>query len=203
MNRKISDVELLTKIKQEDKWALIQLWQRYQPVVHKRSNYMMKVVYLSYEKEDLLQEFFLSFLDAVEYVDMDKIPSSSFHFSTIFFYFLRNKEAKIKKKYFRNIKNIEFGDYEELIEPDKEKRTLEFGGGTHFTFNEEAILLSRIDLPLFRKILSEKQNEILSHLLQDRKIKDISRVTGEKYMRVYHNVVAIREKAKSFFEGAN
>lgn len=213
--QKISDYELMRRVVNEnDEWAKIHLWHRYQPVVHKRASYMMTIVGSRWEKDDLIQEFFLSFLKAIDYIDLSKIPDESFHFGTIYFFFLRKTENKIKKIHFR-LNGIEEDSYEKLFHPELEntkdhndifvdpraKETVSHS--VHFDFDESSVLFNSVELPAFRSKLSSDQNSVLDDLLERKKIADISRTRKQKYMHVYKIVIDIRKKAKHHFVGVN
>lgn len=209
---KISDYELMKKIVEEDDgWSKIQLWHRYQPVVHKRSNYMMTIVGSRWEKDDLIQEFFLSFLRALDYIDLSKIPDTTFHFGTIYYFFLRKTENKIKIKHFQ-LNKVEEDSYEKLFHPELSQDNASDSGYEYraketiqhnpiFEFDESSILFNSMELPAFRKSLTLDQDDILSDILEKKKIVDISKSRKQKYSQVYKIVVQIREKAKQHFEG--
>jgi len=212
--KKISDYELMKRIvEDEDEWSKIHLWHRYQPVVHKRANYMMTVVSSRWEKDDLIQEFFIAFLKAVEYINLEKIPDESFHFGTIYFFFLRKVENRIKIHHFKTL-SVESESYEKLFHPESnsqdnsksihDKKATETIKHSHiFDFDESSVLFNSIELPSFRKILTPDQNNVLSDLLARKKIVDISNSRNEKYGQVYKMVKEIREKAKTHFEAVN
>lgn len=211
---KISDYELMRKVSlEEDEWSKIQLWHRYQPVVHKRANYLMTIVSSRWEKDDLIQEFFLAFLKTIDYIDMEKIPDESFHFGTLFFFFLRKVENRIKIQYFRSI-NVESESYDNLFEGNSNSQ--EDSNNTYgtkasntiktseiFQFDESSVLFNAVELPSFRKILTRDQNNILTDLLEKKKIVDISDSRNQKYSHVYKIIKEIRMKAHSHFVGVN
>lgn len=212
---KISDYELMKRVVEEnDEWSKIHLWHRYQPVVHKRSNYLIKVVGSRWEIEDLIQEFFIAFVNALDYIDLEKIPDETFHFGTIYFFFLRKTENRIKNKHFK-ISRIEEDSYERLFHPEKsilnnndavfEKKAKNavMNNTSIFDFDESSVLFQSVELPSFRKTLTPDQNVILTDVLQRKKIVDISKSRKQKYSQVYKIITEIREKAKNHFVGVN
>ena len=212
--KKISDYGLMKKIVEEnDEWSKIHLWHRYQPVVNKRATYLMSIVSSHWEKDDLIQEFFLSFLKAVDYIDLEKIPDETFHFGTLYFFFLRKTENRIKNKYFKRLKDEV--SYEDIFHPEKDgyscndsiidiraKETIH-NNPVKFDFDDSSILFKSVELPDFRKKLTETQNSILTGILERRKIVDISKSLSQKYSKTYIDVVRIREEAKNHFVGVN
>lgn len=209
MKHKISDFQLMKSIKENnDEWSLSMLWKRYQPMVHKRTNYLYSIVRSRFDYEDIYQEFFLSFIKAIEYLDISKIPDSSFHFSTIYFFFLRKKEYKIKKEYFRlQEKEIEIASYSSIFEGVSDQPTDDSSYKhliPNFLVEEGRDVIygnsAQDKLKNLYENLNSRQQMILDLLLSSSSISDISKALNEKYHVIYKEVKKIREKTKSFFE---
>ena len=193
----MTDYDLLLDIKTSpegaDTWPRLQLWNRYQPAVHKRSRYMLGIVGSNLEYNDIVQEFFFSFHDAIDYYDPEKAPSEDFKFGTILFYFLRKKENKIKRNYFSLCEQI---DQDASLERGESSSTV----SEDDVSNLSSFIFLRIDYPEFRNMLSKKEIKILDYLVHEQlSTTEIARKEGTHYEGIRRITTQLRTKAKKYF----
>lgn len=207
MKTKTSDYELLSQIKRKDLkeniWEKITLWDRYQPVVHKRARYTHGIVAFSFEYEDIVQDFYLAFEKALNYINMEKIPTRNFHFGTIYFYFLRKAEKKLKKAHFLSYKNQIIHSFANLFESNNETEEFYCKHLPSFVLNFDELasyLEETISTKIF-KILTKNEKIIVDELLQSKSITAISKSRQEEYFKTYKQVCKIKLKLKSIIEG--
>lgn len=209
----MTDYDLLLDIKTtpddaDDMWPRLQLWNRYQPVIYKRTRYLMSILRSKYEQNDIVQELFIAFHDAVDYVDMEKIPSEDFKFGTVLFFFLRKQEKKIKDHYFRKLSKDKRESYETLFSSNVDSE--ELNDSTSYIpenkmgMSENTLLFFRVELPRFQKKLDYLEKKVFQHLLSEKvSIREISRREKLSYAKTRNIALQIRAKAKNHFKDFN
>lgn len=208
---KLTDLEIIRKIKEGDTWYQSQLWKRYQGQVYINSKRIKSRVGNRMEMEDISQELFFAFNDAVNYFDLKKVKIETFHFSTIFFFFIKKTEEKILKKVIR-MNNLEFSSfsYDEIFTEDESSLSVLQGGPSKFrniipeSYYDKDMIHRKMEskskaFSIFFNSLSSEEKEILEEILQSKKMSVIAKEKNVSYYQVRKIFLKIKESAKDFW----
>jgi hypothetical protein len=203
--KKISDLDLIKKIKKDNcEFSKVQLWTRYQPLVHKKSLGTFRYFKNYLSLNDIHQDMYLAFEKALKYFDIKKAVSPDFKFGTIFHYFILKVRRKYKKEYFKHQES--FVSYEEIFE-EKSSDSENDSGFRNLIPNDyiekfdalnEMINSDEATLNFF-KTLDDFQLSIVDELLQSKNMKEISLEKKLPYNKIYKEVKLIKEKANNYF----
>jgi DNA-directed RNA polymerase specialized sigma subunit len=203
----MTDLEMLKRIKNENDLEIRNLlWEKYQAKV--ASSFFKNAKFfndIGLSLEDYKQEAFFSFIDCIEYIDLEKMENSESNFGTSFYFFL----LKIKNKNQRELAHMGIPIYlssmESKDEVDESTSGLKkaFNSKTAIDFDDQ--LKTKVVSSIVQKYVSEqpeKKRQILQMYMEDVSVKDISERMKMNYMKVYKFIRSTKNELTTIYSNA-
>lgn len=207
----MTDIELLKKIKNENSIECRDaLWNRYQGKIYNtyfKSKSFYNLVDVSIE--EFVQESWIAFCDALDYVNIQKMEDSGSElFATHFYFFLLKIKNKFQGELYRY--GVPILTSEIFFNPNSDSNHDELSVSTSLAieFNEKTSCNLEDEAKVYsaRKIIYEyvdhlqgSEKEIIELYLENKKISEISRALKLKYTEVYQFIGRVKKDLETIY----
>jgi len=202
----LNDRQLLEQLKLYKKQKDYEiLYKRYLPMINKYAYKISSSCGITFHqiKEEFQQDAFISLVEAVDYVDLEKIEDDNWKFQNIFYYFLKSLQLGFYKDIHRD--PISLDHYQEKLENPEDIENESYSGKVFKSlFNVLGVSSNHYNefnecRDQFLKTLTSRQQQIIKYRQLGMTISEIGKELNISFGTVHRDIYLAKKEAVEIF----